>query len=92
MARDPTKTKLVVFIVLFALFATALVGLLVVYFVFCTRKAGRIARRLGVTRTEDSIKLGSTLMADDTIEQDLALKQATQFPVILSMTTSPARL
>jgi len=91
-AQDRTQTKLVVFAVLFSVVLFVLVAILVVAIVFCTRKSGRIAQRIGIVRTEDSIKLGSTLAADDAIDEFLQAKQKTPYPVILSMTTSPARL
>jgi len=81
-----------IFIALFAVALAALLAVVVVMIVFFSRKAGRIACHMGVSRTEDSIKLGSTLVENDTIERDLAVKQNIKYSVILSMTTSPARL
>lgn len=71
------KTLRDVFIGLFAVSLSALLAVVVVMIVFFSRKAGRIACHMGVSRTEDSIKLGSTLVEHDTIEQDLAVKQKT---------------
>ncbi len=89
MGKDPNKKQLVLFIVLFSVAMLALVAIAVVYIVFCTRKAGRIARTLGVRGTEDSIKLGSTLVRDDSLDQAIELKKSIPFPVILSLTSSP---
>lgn len=88
---DRDKTTI---LVLSLFLAAAIVALTIVTVMYCLRRynrAGRLMSTMDTTRAEDSLKMGSTL-TEETASDDIAIKNATPYKVILSMTTSPDRI